>query len=156
MKQRFLIILQRKKQGKPFCCCCHNNKDTRSRKDVDAGFRCCGYAPLATETGAKNTAHAQTRAQTHARKGAVNASFEVDGGGKETLGSHVTLPRERVEGNLRHTENISKNSNNQTSRHNANTSVCETCSKCLQTTCDQDLCAAQQSPCRRCKDSNVV
>ena len=73
---------------------------------MDAGFRFCGYAPLATETDAKNTAHAQT----HARKGAMNASFEVDGGGIETLGSHMTPSLTRVEGNLRHTENISKNS----------------------------------------------
>ena len=92
MKQRFLIILQRKKQGKPFCCCCHDNKDTRSRVDAHAGFRCCGYAPLAIETDAKNTAHAQT----HAQKGTLNASFEVDGGGTETPWSHV-------EGNLTHT-----------------------------------------------------
>ena len=147
MKQRFLIILQRKKQGKPFCCCCHDNKDTRSRVDAHAGFRCCGYAPLATETDAKNT--------THARKGAVNASFEVGGGGIETLGSHMTPSLARVEGDLRKTENISKTPI-PTNRHNANSNVCETCSKCLQTTCDQDLCAAQQSPCRRCKDSNVV
>ena len=114
---------------------------------MDVGYRCCGYSPLKTERDAKSTAHAQS--------GSVNASFEVEGTSEETLGNHVTPHRTRTRVNLEQAENNSKNSN-QTSKDNGNSRVCETCSKCLQITCEQDLHSAQQSPCQRCKDSNVV
>ena len=141
-----IFLFQRKKQGKSVCCCYDDSKqtDTCITREHGCQCRCCGYNPLLVETE-----------KVHKEHGIQNKSFEHENGTRSQNRNvqHNVPTRTKQERHFKQTVKDSSIGITQPSEIK-DSETCETCSKCLQGTCDRTVCG--ELPCQKCQDSNIV